>query len=163
MKTTEIDFRPILKTGAFLGSGVGGTLESILLQDILKLHQLPESSTPLIFAWSGTFRLLLWIDLLIGLFLARNSFRNKYVPKEGRCLVGSFILGWGLFQLIEGIINHYLLNAHHIRNDSYSDHIYLVLGILLTLIGNTLISTGKRKFFAEKIKMTAKVDTRIMT
>jgi len=97
MKTTEIDFRPILKSGAFLGAGVGGILESIILQDILHLHQLTETTTPVIYGWSGAFRFLLWIDLFYGLMLAQKAYKNKYVPKENRCLVGSFILGWGLF------------------------------------------------------------------
>lgn len=162
MKTTEIDFRPILKAGAFLGSGIGGILESIILQDLLHIHQLPEHAGPLTYAWNGTFRLLLWLDLIFGLFLARKAIRNHYVPKEDRCLLGSFILGWGLFQLIEGIINHYLLNIHHIRNDSYSDNIYLLLGIILTFFGKKLISSGKRRYFSQKIKMTANVDSRVI-
>jgi uncharacterized membrane protein len=26
------------------------------------------------------------------------------------------ILGWGLFNLVEGVIDHHLLNIHHVRD-----------------------------------------------
>jgi len=63
--------------------------------------------------------------------------------------VGSLGVGWGLFNLVEGIIDHQILGIHHVRTDVPSvllwDLGFLVFGALLVAFGATLIRAGQHK------------------
>lgn len=58
------------------------------------------------------------------------------------------ILGWGLFNLTEGIIDHHLLALHYVRQVSdytvYNLTFLAVGGVLLILIGGMLMKAGSR-------------------
>jgi uncharacterized membrane protein len=48
------------------------------------------------------------------------------------------LAGWGLFNVVEGIVNHYLLNLHHVRpgpNQSMYDVGFLIFGSILAVGG----------------------------
>jgi uncharacterized membrane protein len=36
-------------------------------------------------------------------------------PLSGRVLIGAKLMGWGIFNLVEGIIDHHILQIHHVR------------------------------------------------
>jgi uncharacterized membrane protein len=64
-----------------------------------------------------------------------------------KIFVGSLILGWGLFNLVEGIIDHQILGIHHVYE--YGDHLlwdmaFLGSGVVFILIGWALIRGGSR-------------------
>jgi uncharacterized membrane protein len=53
-------------------------------------------------------------------------------------LAGAMIMGWGVFNLVEGLVNHYILGIHHVRpgpNQGLYDAAFMALGAALTLIG----------------------------
>ena len=53
-------------------------------------------------------------------------------------LLGLLFVGWGAFNLVEGIIDHHLLGIHHVRmgtNQLAWDIAFLMLGALLIGIG----------------------------
>ena len=39
--------------------------------------------------------------------------RRGAIP-AGRHFLGHLVLGWGLFNLLEGVVDHHLLNLHHV-------------------------------------------------
>lgn len=48
------------------------------------------------------------------------------------------LVGWGLFNLLEGVVNHHLLGIHHVRegaNQTACDLGFLVLGAALLVGG----------------------------
>jgi len=61
-------------------------------------------------------------------------------PRHLSVLAGQMILGWGLFNLVEGVIDHHLLNIHHVRDmplhvPAY-DWVFLAVGgVGFSLIG----------------------------
>lgn len=60
------------------------------------------------------------------------------MPLSTGTFVGSLALGWGLFNLIEGLIDHELLGIHHVveaGNHLLWDMAFLGSGIVLILIG----------------------------
>lgn len=67
-------------------------------------------------------------DALEGRFAPRWSFH-----------FGLVLMGWGIFNLVEGIVDHHLLGVHHVRDDVGSpmawDIGFLVFGGLLVLVG----------------------------
>jgi uncharacterized membrane protein len=56
------------------------------------------------------------------------------------------LVGWGLFNLIEGIVDHHVLGIHHVRetgNRSAWDLGFLAFGALLVLGGWLLSRSGE--------------------
>jgi uncharacterized membrane protein len=64
----------------------------------------------------------------------------------GRHLAGLMLAGWGLFNLVEGIIDHQILTIHHVNNDNVVlwDVLFLALGAVLLLGGIVLARSGAR-------------------
>ena len=69
------------------------------------------------------------------------------MPWSGKILLGSLIAGWGLFNLIEGIIDHQILGIHHVMeyadNTLPYDMAFLASGAIFLLIGWLLIRAGR--------------------
>jgi uncharacterized membrane protein len=60
--------------------------------------------------------------------------------------LGSAALGWGLFNVVEGLIDHYLLELHHVHpgeNEAAWEMAFLVFGALLIAGGSKLIRAGR--------------------
>jgi hypothetical protein len=69
------------------------------------------------------------------------------VPWSSRTFVSSLLLGWGLFNVVEGVIDHHLLGLHHVHpgaNQLAWDVGFLVFGALLVAAGWGLIRAGRR-------------------
>jgi uncharacterized membrane protein len=53
------------------------------------------------------------------------------------------LVGWGAFNVVEGVVNHHVLELHHVRTDvtdvSAWDLGFLAFGVLLTLAGLALV------------------------
>ena len=65
------------------------------------------------------------------------------VVRSTRAFAGSLALGWGLFNVVEGMIDHELLQIHHVHpgDDQLSwDVAFLVLGAALIAAGWTAIT-----------------------
>jgi uncharacterized membrane protein len=58
------------------------------------------------------------------------------------------LAGWGLFNLLEGIVDHHLLGLHHVRDDLGAplswDLGFLALGVVLVVGGWLLHRSGAR-------------------
>ncbi len=165
MPGTEVKFGPLLGAGSLIGLGMGGFLDGILFQKIFQLHNMISARVPTntlnnleqnIF-WQGVFHLFTWLIIILGLLQLWKAMLNPYTPKSSRALVGSLILGWGLFNCIEGFINHILLSVHHLTENSSStkqfwwDVAYITFGIVLSVAGKVLISQGKRIFYIQEV------------
>jgi len=62
-------------------------------------------------------------------------------------LSGGLLQGWGLFNIVEGIIDHHLLELHYVNE--YSPHPqawnigFLIFSLILLLAGWLLVKRGK--------------------
>ena len=59
-----------------------------------------------------------------------------------RTLIGGALAGWGLFNVVEGIVDHHLLNLHHVRpgpDQLAYDLGFLAWGALMLLAGVALV------------------------
>src|SRR5687768_7387851 len=109
--------------GILIGIGLGGFVDGILLHQILQWHNMLSSHTPptdLVamkynMVWDGLFHALTWIMCATGIALLFRAARRPDVPWSGRILVGSMLGGWGLFNFVEGLIDHQLLGIHHVH------------------------------------------------
>ncbi len=145
--------KPLVIAGTFLGIGMGGFVDGILFHQILQFHamlsaRLPKTSIPNIeinMFWDGLFHALTWTMTAIGLALLWRAVKRADVPLAGKTLVGSLFLGWGLFNLIEGVIDHHLLNLHHVVERlgvSVFDYSFLASGLIFIIGGIVAIRSA---------------------
>ncbi len=96
--------------------------------------------------WDGLFHAFTWIMTAAGIALLFRAGRRADVPWSGRTLVGSMVFGWGLFNLVEGIIDHHVLHVHHVVErvgPSIWDWAFLASGVLMIAVGWALIRAAR--------------------
>lgn len=146
---------PLISAGVFLGIGLGGFIDGIVLHQILQFHNMLSNRLPpdnlvnakINMTWDGYFHAAVWVMTAVGLYLLFRAGQQRDVPWSGKILFGSLIAGWGLFNLVEGIIDHQLLGIHHVyeytTNKLPFDLAFLGIGgVLLLFIGWALIRAG---------------------
>jgi uncharacterized membrane protein len=62
----------------------------------------------------GLFHVGTYLLTVAGVALAWRARPRATARPAGRVLVGSVLVGWGLFNLIEGVVDHQLLGIHHV-------------------------------------------------
>ncbi len=149
--------RPLIRAGLVLGAGLGGFADGIVLHQILGWHHLVcvsalcQSATveqlKLQNTQDGFFHLGLWLVTLTGLVMLFRAARPAEAGWRGRILTGAMLAGAGLFNIVEGLVNHQLLGIHHVLpGDPHQlafDLVYLVLGMVVALAGFSLIRTPR--------------------
>jgi uncharacterized membrane protein len=96
--------------------------------------------------WDGVFHLLTWMTTALGIAMLWRTVLRRDVILSSRVLVDALVLGWGLFNLVEGTINHHILHLHHVRealNHLPWDVAFLASGALLMIVGLILIRSAK--------------------
>jgi uncharacterized membrane protein len=142
--------RPLIAAGNLIGIGMGGFFDGILFHQILQIHSMLSARLPrdslvnveINMFWDGLFHAFTWIATAVGVGLLWRAGRRLDVPWSGRTFIGSLSLGWGVFNLVEGVIDHYILEVHHVlerAGRSLWDMAFLGSGILLILVGLVII------------------------
>ncbi|WP_246001712.1 DUF2243 domain-containing protein [Allorhizocola rhizosphaerae] len=123
-----------------LGAGLGGFVDGILLHQILQWHHmLTERGYGLTVQTlaDGLFHAATWLAVTVGLWWLWRRVRLRR-PRPYSALAGPMLAGWGLFNLIEGIVDHHLLAVHHVRSGEHQlawDLAFLGLGAVLLIAG----------------------------
>lgn len=142
---------PLKCTAMILGMGLGGFADGIVLHQILQWHEMLSNtigtstlvSKSVNTFWDGVFHLFTLLTTLTGIFLLWRISRQVNINKSGNLLTGGLLTGWGIFNLIEGIINHQILRLHNVKElSSHTDwwnYGFLLFGISLIISGNITI------------------------
>lgn len=147
-----------MAAGVVLGIGLGGFVDGIVLHQILQWHHMLTATGhhPMTTVeglqdntlWDGLFHSLTWAATSAGLALLWVSRPVSRGTGAGVAFFGLMVLGWGLFNVVEGAVNHHILTLHHVRDDLDSklpwDIGFLVLGGLLIASGGLLARQGHR-------------------
>jgi uncharacterized membrane protein len=151
-ETTAIP-RPVSITapGLLLGVGFGGLFDGVVLHQILQWHHMLSSqgccpTTTVHGLELNTLADGLFHGVTLGLLIAGGMMvwrrvRDRGVPWSGGLLLGLILEGWGVFNVIEGLIDHQMLGLHHVREGpdrSAYDMAFLALGVILGLFGHLL-------------------------
>lgn len=158
---TPNDSKSLIRAGILLGIGLGGFFDGIVLHQILQWHHMltsagyPATSVEnleLNTLWDGLFHAATWIFTVAGLLLLWRVLRRSSGYWSMRLLIGCLLAGWGLFNLVEGIIDHHILGIHHVREGAAHrlawDLGFLVWGAVMLVIGGWLIRTERRQTLA---------------
>src|SRR4051812_32328646 len=98
-------------SGIIIGVGMGGFVDGILFHQILQIHNMlsnryfPDTlaNEQLNMVWDGLFHAFTWAMTALGLSLLWRTAKYGKSALNTKVFVGSLALGWGLFNLIEGI------------------------------------------------------------
>lgn len=150
--------RSVRTPGLLLGLGMGGFVDGIVLHQILQWHQMLSETDEhgggtledmeINVMADGFFHAATWVLVALGLAMLWRVARSGVVGRTWRSLLGWMLVGWGVFNLIEGTINHHLLQIHRVRPDSANplawDLAFLAFGALLVAGGWALQRRDQR-------------------
>jgi len=134
--------------GTLLGMGLGGFVDGIVLHQIMHWHNMGSAVLPPTtleamqenMRWDGLFHAAVWVLTVVGVYRLLGAAREAR-PLPGTVgFTGQLLLGWGIFNLVEGIIDHHLLDLHHVRD--LPAHVPLYDWLFLGLGGVGLIALG---------------------
>ncbi|HEX7055546.1 MAG TPA: DUF2243 domain-containing protein [Burkholderiales bacterium] len=146
--------------GMLLGLGLGGFFDGIVLHQILQWHHMATSAgypadtlanLELNTVLDGLFHAATWLFTVAGLAILWRAAHRRHVAWPTRLLAGSIVLGFGVFNVAEGVINHHILGLHHVNETVPPeqwltwDAGFLLWGALMVFIGWVLLRTGSRE------------------
>ncbi len=148
--------------GIFFGVGLGGFFDGIVLHQVLQWRHMLSSWYPikdvpslqLNTLWDGIFHSTTYVFLVVGLFILWRSAHTRHLLWSNKLLFGTLLLGWGIFNVVEGIIDHELLGVHHVNElvpldrRIYWDIALLVWGAAMLVGGWALMRSGQRETMA---------------
>jgi uncharacterized membrane protein len=148
-RSSEIPIAPSL----LLGVGLGGFIDGILLHQVLQWHHMltgdaggePMDTVAGLEANTlvdGFFHLTTWVVVAVGAWLMVRAWQRGELAPPWRAHAGLLLVGWGAFNVVEGVIDHQLLGLHHVRDDLGAplgwDLAFLALGVFLIGAGVAL-------------------------
>jgi uncharacterized membrane protein len=124
-----------------VGIGFGALLDGFVLHQLLQWHHLWSRRTPNTTLSGleyntladGIFHTAFLVVLLVGLALMIG---RRVQPRP---LLGLLLAGWGIFHVMDQIVFHLILRAHHIRegvaNPELYDWGFFTIGLALIALG----------------------------
>ena len=111
-----------------LGLGLGGFVDGIVLHQILQWHHLltgdtggePMNTVAGLEANTladGFFHVATWLLVMAGTVMTVRAWQRRELAPPWRVHFGMLLTGWGVFNLVEGLIDHQILGLHHVRDD----------------------------------------------
>jgi uncharacterized membrane protein len=145
---------PILSSGILLGTGLGGFVDGILFHQILQWHNMLSSVRPPVdlvemkynMVWDGLFHAFTWTMTLVGIIRLWAAGKRSDVAWSTPAFVGALVMGWGVFNFVEGLIDHQVLGIHHVHPGEGQvawDLGFLAFGLAELAVGALVIRTGR--------------------
>ena len=145
--------------GILFGLGLGGFFDGIVFHQLLQWHHLlSHSRSPTDLAslefntlWDGVFHASTYVFVVLGLILLWRTAHRWHLWWSGKMLLGTILMGFGLFNLVEGGVNHHLLELHHVNETVPPEQWitwdigFLVWGGVMLVVGAVLLVLGRRQ------------------
>ncbi|RWE99964.1 DUF2243 domain-containing protein [Mesorhizobium sp.] len=145
--------------GILFGLGLGGFFDGIVFHQLLQWHHMATSAgypadsvENLRFntLLDGLFHAATYLFVVLGLVLLWRAAHQSHLWWSGKMLVGTVLIGFGLFNLVEGLVDHQILGIHHVNETVpreqwiYWDLGFLLWGALMLVGGWRLWRQGRR-------------------
>ncbi|MCY7282636.1 MAG: DUF2243 domain-containing protein, partial [Cyanobacteria bacterium CAN_BIN43] len=116
-------YAPVIIAGLLLGIGEGGFFDGIMLHQILQWHHMFTSvvsketvnGLEINTLGDGLFHAFNWVMTIAGTIALWRAGRRPDVSWSTGAFVGAIAIGFGAFNLVEGIIDHHILQIHHVK------------------------------------------------
>lgn len=164
METEPQKRRFPVSAGVLFGLGLGGFFDGIVLHQLLQWHHMLSgwypitdlASLELNTFWDGVFHSATYLFVVAGLFILWRAAHRRHLAWSNRMLVGTLLVGFGLFNTVEGLVDHQLLGIHHVNELAPRDHWivwdmgFLLWGIAMLVVGWRITRTGRREMEARE-------------
>lgn len=146
--------------GILFGLGLGGFFDGIVLHQILQWHHMvtsagypPDSveNLKLNTLLDGIFHASTYIFVVLGLIILWRTARRRHLRWSSKLLTGTMLIGFGAFNLVEGLVDHHLLGIHHVNETVpreqwiYWDVGFLIWGAAMLVGGWALYRAGQKE------------------
>jgi uncharacterized membrane protein len=143
--------------GILFGLGLGGFFDGIVLHQVLQWHHMLSSWYPITSIenlelntfWDGIFHSCTYIFVVAGLFILWRHAHRRHLYWSTKLLIGTMLIGFGAFNIVEGIVDHQVLGIHHVNElvapeaRIYWDIGFLIWGAAMLVIGVMLTRSGR--------------------
>ncbi len=148
---------PLIAAATLIGIGMGGFVDGIVLHQILQWHQMISAKLPpdtllnkeTNMFWDGIFHAFTWLTAALGIYLLWRVVYERKSVLSNRIFGGSLLFGFGLFNVVEGIIDHHILVLHNVREVSSSPSAwnfgFLGISVVMLAVGWMLVQQGRRE------------------
>jgi uncharacterized membrane protein len=139
-----------LAPGFVVGAALIGFFDGIVFHQILGWHHMICIETHCIAKTvavmkrqnftDGLFHAAMWIVLIAGIVMLTRAVRTTSF--SGRRFWGGALLGGGVFNVVEGIVDHLILQIHHVRfgpGQATWDGAFIAAGALLAIVGYVVV------------------------
>ena len=148
-----------VSAGILFGLGLGGFFDGIVLHQILQWHHMVTSAGypadsvenfELNTLLDGLFHASTYVFVVLGLIMLWRTAHGSHLWWSGKMLIGSLLMGFGLFNMVEGVVDHHLLGLHHVNETVsrdqwiYWDVGFLIWGAAMFVIGWILLRAGRQ-------------------
>jgi uncharacterized membrane protein len=148
-----------VSAGILFGLGLGGFFDGIVLHQLLQWHHLLTSAgyppdnvenLKINTLFDGLFHAATYVFVVLGLVVLWRHAHRAHLWWSSKLLVGTMLMGFGAFNLIEGLIDHQILGLHHVNETVpreqwiYWDVAFLLWGAAMLAGGWALYRSGKR-------------------
>jgi uncharacterized membrane protein len=151
-----------VSSGILFGFGLGGFFDGIVLHQVLQWHHMLSSWYPITTLqnlelntlWDGIFHSFTYLFVVAGLFVLWRTARWRHLYWSSKLLAGSLLIGFGAFNVAEGLADHEILGVHHVNELVareywiYWDAGFLVWGAAMLIAGFIILRLGQRQSVA---------------
>lgn len=147
---------PLTTASMVVGLGIGGFIDGIVLHQILQVHEMLSNKIPateyigksINMFWDGIFHFFCMVVVLIGIILMWKLLYRKDVDRSGKLFGGGLLLGWGVFNIVEGIIDHQILKLHNVielvADHDIANFAFLGVSVVMIIIGYALVNSENK-------------------
>jgi uncharacterized membrane protein len=143
------DGRFPISAGVLFGVGLGGFFDGIVLHQLLQWHHMISSWYPintienleLNTFWDGVFHSATYMFVLVALFILWRASRLSHFKWSTRTFAGTLLIGFGIFNVIEGAVDHQILGLHHV-NETVARSSWLLWDVGFLVWGGAMVAGG---------------------
>ena len=142
--------------GFVMGLGLGGLVDGVVLHQVLQWHHMltGDRSAATVAGLEantladGFFHVATIVLITAATVMTVGAWQRGEIAPAWRVYAGTLLAGWGVFNLVEGVIDHQVLGVHHVRDDLGAplgwDLAFLALGLALLAAGLGLARQTRR-------------------
>ena len=117
--------KKVIVAAILLGVGLAGLIDTIVFHEILQWHHMISNkiqpntidTIKLNVLWDGVFLAIALPVTIVGVGLLWSAAHKKETFPIRWAFIGLLFFSFGLFNIVEGIINHHILSLHHVKDD----------------------------------------------
>ena len=138
------------------GIGLGGFVDGIVLHQIVQWHHMVSdvadypvttvAGLEVNTLADGFFHVATWLFVVGASVVTLAQWRQGRLAPSWTFHLGGVVTGWGLFNVVEGVLDHHILGIHHVHagdDQVWWDIGFLALGALLAAVGYLLQRSGR--------------------